>query len=126
MPTGPEPRWNAALRRLRQVLLGDFEAADAIERSRARVRDARDALERSAPRSRSVVQVASRPIIGSGDEGRRYFVLVLDASGMVSTHTILACDDEDATARAQAQADRCAFDVWDGWRFIGRFDPSSL
>ena len=111
-------RWQGALRRLRLALTGEADAVDILERSRERIWNAREALEREAPkpRRRPLIYVAP-PFDGTDTGGRPYFVLILDPSGVVNTHTLLARDDDEATARARAQADQCAFDIWEGWRF---------
>lgn len=126
MVTAAKTHWDAALRRVCTALVGAFDSPDILERSRERVQDARAALERAPqrPRRRTVVGLASPPVADARVPERNYFALFLDAHGIVSTQRLLASDDDEATARAQVQADERAFDVWDGWRFIGGFEPA--
>ena len=127
MTSAAKNRWVVGLRRLRLALLGDdLDATDILDRSRARVRHARDALEQTAlrPRCRPAVRSAPPPPSGADGDEPNYFALILDGHGAVSTHRLLAGDDGEAVRRARAQADRRAFDLWDGWRFIERIEAA--
>ena len=118
-------RWEAAFRRLRLALRGDLDALDILDRSRARVSDARDALERAAFKSRRRPHARFAPPPAPEVDGPNYFALILDGDGVVSTHKLLARDDDQAVDRAWVHADARAFDVWDGWRFVERFEPAA-
>ena len=119
--------WEAGFRRLRIAVIGDFDAADILERSRQRVQNAREALGHTSLHRarRTISDRASPPTVDTMGSGHKYFALFLDAHGVVSTHKLLACDDDEATKRAQTHADARAFDVWDGWRFVGRFEAAT-
>lgn len=125
MATAARDLWEAAFGRLRIALVGDLASADILAQSRERVQKARETLERTAlqPRSRPFAQFASPSTSEPDGQARNYFVLILDAHGVVSTHKLIARDDDEATAQAQIEADERAFDVWDGWRFMGHFEP---
>ena len=121
-----EDRREAALQKLCLALGGGLGSPDTLERSRERVHNTRIGLERAQvePRCRSAAQLPSRPT-GLADRGEpNYFALFIDAHGIVSTRKLPARDDAEATALALTHAHARAFDVWDGWRLIGCFDPS--
>ena len=119
--------WEAAFQRLRLALLGKGDVGHILDQSRARIREARDVLERTAlqPRYRPFAHFAPPSASEVDDDGLNYFALILDDCGLVSTHKLLARDDDQAVDQAWVRADEHAFDVWDGWRFIERFDPAT-
>ncbi|WP_375465188.1 hypothetical protein [uncultured Methylobacterium sp.] len=118
-------RWTGAFDRLRLALEGENTAARILAESQARIGRARDALERTTPRPRCRPRPRPEEPAGAGLEPRSYFTLVFEPDGVVSLHRLWAGDDDEAASLARTLA-RGPADLWDGMRFIERFEPPAV
>lgn len=68
----------------------------------------------------------TEPPSAEPDEPRRYrAVMLIDGGGGGLNTLIPALNDDDAKAEALALVDGHAIDLWDGLRFIERFEPTN-